>query len=57
MYDYKRLIKQLKMDAFVLELTRKDIASDCRMAANAIQELIDGILADEEEKSGRVYRP
>ena len=39
MIDYERLIKCLRTDAFLIELTTKNIAQDCRMAANAIEEL------------------
>ena len=53
MYDYKRLIQCLKTDAFTLELTYKHIAQDCRMDAAAIQEMIDGILSDEEPVTGK----
>ena len=39
MYDYDRLIKCLRRDAYLIALTKKDIAQDCRMAANALEEL------------------
>ena len=39
MYDYERIKKHLKSDAFLLELVEPDVAQDCRMAANALTEL------------------
>lgn len=40
MIDYETLIKHLRQDAFIVALTRKNVAQDLRIAADAIEELL-----------------